>query len=303
MDYRGITIEDTYCECTDVYSARLLLTAITESIALHEAAYFCGWSVITAVPIQGCVEGAVSSQITPDGRPGVLLQLNAPTPVGLDAFCRAVLERLYILPHLPTCSIFDAAPEGVVVRQVDAGAHVGRWGDGWETKTRFAGRDTVRIPIMTGDQFIEATLRVFVGTDGVLEVFAQNAASCVLGAEEAVARITRDISGVAVFNYPVGGISGAKVGGVRYPKEGVTINEPFCPSLRDRVATRLPDQAAAVIEFPLIAISETAVRSGLRTAIDAFAGTPGIVAITAPSFEGAWGGRHVYLRDVIQGAA
>ena len=300
MEYRGIQIEDTYCECTDVFTTRLVLTAISEAVALHEAAYLCGWSIITAVPIQGCVEGPLSSAQTPDGRPGVLIQLNAPVPVGLEAFCAAVLERLYLLPHLPTCSVFDAAPPVTLVKQIDAATHVGRWGDGHETAVTVSDRESIRIPIMTGDQHLERSLGVFTGTDGVLEVFAENAASCLLGAQEAAARIVHDLSGVAVFNYPVGGISGAKVGGLKYTEEGVTINEPFCPSVRHAVETRIPDDAHAVIEFPMVAVSETAVRAGLKTAIDAFAGTPGVLAITAPSFGGAWGGRHLHLREVLQ---
>ena len=300
MDYRGIEVEDAQCECTDVYTARLLLTAMSESIALHEAAYLCGWSIITAVPIQGCIEGVESASSTPDGRPGVLFQLNAPTPVGLEAFCAAVLERLYILPHLPTCSLFDATPDGTPCQYIDAGTYVGRWGDGHELPASVGGRDTVCIPIMTGEQHIERRVGVSVGTDGVLEVFAENVASCLTGAQEAVSRIIRDASGVAVFNYPVGGISGAKVGGTTYITEGVTINEPFCPSLRHKAETKWPRAANAAIEFPLVAISEAAIRKGLRTAIDAFAGTPGVLAVTAPTFGGAWGGRRLNLRDLIE---
>lgn len=152
---------------------------------------------------------------------------------------------------------------------------------------------------MTGDQQIERTVRIIIGTDGVLEVFGQNEASCLAGAVEAAGRIVRHIAGVAVFNYPIGGISGAKVGGTTYTTEGVTINEPFCPSVRDRVRTEIPDEANAVIEFPLIAVSTAAIRRGLRTAIDAFAGTAGIVGITAPSFSGAWGGRQLALRELL----
>jgi len=300
MDYRGTTIEDTYCECTDVYIARVVLTAISESVAIHEATYLCGWSIITSVPIQGCVEGIVPPSATPDNRPGVLIQLNAPTPVGLDSFRRAVLERLYILPHLPTCSLFDATPDERAEEWIQTAAHVGRWGDGFERNVIVGGHDALSIPIMTGDQTIDRKIGVCTGTDGVIEVFGQTVESCLAGAQQAVDRIVRDISHVAVFNYPVGGISGAKVGGMTYTEEGVTINEPFCPSLRDDVETKIPDGANAVIEFPLTATSDAAIRIGMKTAIDAFADTPGIVEITAPSFDGAWGGRQLVLRDLLE---
>jgi formylmethanofuran--tetrahydromethanopterin N-formyltransferase len=306
MEHRGVRIEDTFCECTDVYIARLLLTATSGPVAIAEAIYLCGFGIITAAPIQGCVEGAVSEARTPDRRPGMVFQLNAPKAVGLDAFRTALLDRLYILPHLPTCSLYDGTDcpgaeerRGEPVTLVDVAGRVGRWGDGYEKPDVVGGRETVRIPIMTGDQHVERTVSITVGTDGVLEVFAVSEAACLSGATAAASRIAREVPGVAVFNYPVGGISGAKVGGVHYADEGVTINEPFCPTLRGRVTTKIPDDASAVIEFPLVAVSEAAIRRGLAAAIDAFASTEGIVAITAPSFGGAWGGRRLALRDVV----
>ena len=302
MNYRNIVIEDTYCECTDVFITRVLLTAMSEFVAIHEAAYLCGWSIITSVPIQGCVEGVVSASETPDGRPGILIQLNAPTPVGLEPFRNAVLERLYILPHLPTCSLFDATPKGTAHDWIKAAMHIGRWGDGSESDVVVGGRKALAIPIMTGDQILEKKIGISTGTDGVLEVFGETVESCIRGAQKAVTRIIRDTSHVAVFNYPVGGISGAKVGGTTYTEEGVTINEPFCPSLRDAVETKIPNSANAVIEFPLTATSDAAIRVGMKTAIDAFADTPGIVEITAPSFDGAWGGRQLHLRDLVEGS-
>jgi formylmethanofuran--tetrahydromethanopterin N-formyltransferase len=300
MNYRGVPIEDVTCECTDVYIARLLVTAATEQVAIAEAGYLCGYGIITAAPIQGCVEGVLPASQSPDGRSGALIQLNAPTPVGLEAFVKALLDRLYIFPHLPTCSLFDGSSNDLPPASVvDVAERVGRWGDGFEVDDSVGGRETLRMPIMTGDQQIERRVRVVVGTDGVLEVFGVNDSSCLVGAIEAAARVVRDVPGAAVFNYPVGGISGAKVGGLQYTEEGVTINEPFCPSLRDRVQTALPEEAGAVIEFPLVAVSDEAIRRGLRVAIDAFVGTSGIVRITAPSFGGAWGGRQLPLRDVI----
>lgn len=299
MQFGGVAIEDTFCECTDIYTTRLVLTAATEAVAMAEASYLCGFGIITAAPIQGCVEGVVPPVRTPDGRAGAALQLNAPTAVGLDAYVRALLDRLYIFPHLPTCSLFDGAEGQEPVAVVDLAARVSRWGDGFESADRVGGRDVVRLPIMTGDQCIERLVHVVVGTDGVLEVFGANETTCLQGAMEAAARVVRDTSHVGVFNYPVGGISGAKVGGLRYRDEGVTINEPFCPSLRARVPTKIPPQAGAVIEFPLVATSIEAMKTGLETAIRAFAGTAGIVAVTAPSFGGAWGGRMLALRDVV----
>ncbi len=301
MEYRGTTIADVACECTDVHIARMLVTAVSEPVALAEASYLCGWSIITAAPIQGCVEGNASPDQTPDGRAGVWIQMNAPAPLGIDAFVAAMLDRLYLLPHLPTCSLFDATPAGRAIRSIDVADRIAKWGDGYETPETLAGREIVRLPIMTGDQLIEREIGICIGTDGVLEVFGENSTCCVAAAREAACRVVSDVAGAAVFNYPIGGISGAKVGGRTYTQEGVTINEPFCPSLREHpgVETQIPDTAGAVIEFPLVAVSDAAIRQALRVAIDAFCSTPGIVSITAPTFGGRWGNRQLSLRDVL----
>jgi len=299
LHYKNIELEETHCECTDVYLCRALLTALTERVALHEATYLAGYSIITAAPLQACVEGRVAPEKTPDARPGVLIQFNAPTALGLDSFKKALLDRLYILPHLPTCSLFDASPEADEKEEIEIGEHVRRWGDGFEREEELAGRGMIRLSIMTGDILIERTFYIVSGMDGVLEVFGQNAASCLTGSQEASDRIFHDVPGVALFNYPLGGISGAKVGGINYREEGLTINEPFCPGLKDRVATKIPAGADAVIEYPLIGIGLDEIKQGLRTAIDAFASTPGIVRITAPAFGGKWGKHKLYLPELV----
>ena len=299
MLYRNIELEEVNCECTDVYLCRVVLTALTERVALQEATYLSGFSVITAAPLQACVEGRVSPMESPDGRPGVLIQFNAPTELGLDAFKKALLDRLYILPHLPTCSLFDASPQGEEKKEIEIGEHIRRWGDGFESEEKLGDRDVIRLPIMTGDILIERTFYIVSGMDGVLEVFGQNAASCLTGAQEASDRIFHDVPGVALFNYPLGGISGAKVGGINYREEGLTINEPFCPGLRNAVETKIPDYADAVIEYPLIGLGLPEIKEGLHVAIDAFAATPGTIRITAPSFGGKWGKHQLYLPDVV----
>lgn len=300
MLYKNIELEEATCECTDVHLCRVLLTALSERVALQEATYLSGFSVITAAPLQVCVEGRVAPTETPDGRPGVLIQFNAPTEIGMEVFRKALVDRLYILPHLPTCSLFDATPAERSGETVEIGEHLRRWGDGFEEETTLGKHEVIRLPIMTGDMMIERRCHVITGMDGVIEVFAQNAASCLIAAQEASDRIFHDTRGVALFNYPLGGISGAKVGGINYCEEGVTINEPYCPTLRREVSeTKIPDGAEAVIEYPLIGLGIEEIKAGLRMAIDAFAATPGVMRITAPSFGGEWGQHQLYLPDVV----
>jgi formylmethanofuran--tetrahydromethanopterin N-formyltransferase len=299
MKYNNVEIEMVNCECTDIKICRAILTAISEKIALYEAVQLSGFGIITASPIQVCIEGLVPPSQTPDGRSGVVIQFNVPDAVNMEKFSKALLERLFMIPHLPTCSLFDSKAEKKEV-QIDIGENIRRWGDGFETAEQLAGRDVYRIPIMTGDMLVERNLEVVRGMDAALEVFAENAGSCVVAAQEAACRVFHEVPGVALFNYPVGGISGAKVGGINYTRERVTINEPYCPTLRNRISkSKVPDGAGAVIEFPMIGLNEEKIRKGLQVAIEAFTGTPGVLKITSPSFGGQWGARKLYLPEIV----
>ena len=182
----NVEIEEVNCESTDLKICRIILTAITEKIALHEAVWISGFSIITAAPIQVCIEGILIPAETPDGRAGVLVQFNVPDAVSMERFEKALLERLYMLPHLPTCSLFDAG-NGNKEITIDIGEHLRKWGDGFETAEEFSGRDIYRLPIMTGDMLIERKLEMMNGVDGALEVFGENAASCIVAAEQAEA--------------------------------------------------------------------------------------------------------------------
>lgn len=300
MKYKGIEIEEVNCECTGLRICRGVLTAVTEEIALHEAKYLSGFGLITAAPIQTCIEGILSESETPDGRTGVIIQFNVPSAVSYEKFREALLERLFLVPHLPTCSLFDVSSKKED-SFIDIGEYIRKWGDGFEVSENYKGRDIYRIPIMTGDMLVEKTLSIYQGLDGALEIFAQNAVVCVIAAQEATCRIFNEVSGVANFNYPVGGVSGAKVGGINYTKERVTINDPFCPTLKNTIKnSKLPVGADAVIEYPIVGLDENSIKKALKIAIDTFAATPGIIKITSPSFGGQWGTHKIYLPEIIR---
>ncbi len=298
-------VEDTSCEATELFMVRVVLTADDAQTVEDEARYLSGYSIITTTPLQVCIEGWVAPEHTPDGRPGALLLFNAPCPLGMERFRKAVAERLYILPHLPTCGLFDGWRCEPVLDSVDLSRAIGRWGDGYEVRERVYRRDVMRLPIMSGDMLVECSLRVGKGLDAVIEVFGRDNAACLIGARTATARLVGEATGVGVFNYPLGGISGAKVGGRVYTHEGVSINEPYCPTLRGKATDScIPPGANAVIEYPMTGLTEEELYAGLSLAIQGFGDTPGIVGITAPRFGGQWGDQHLSLRralELIQG--
>ncbi|MEW5815900.1 MAG: hypothetical protein AB1798_10975 [Spirochaetota bacterium] len=213
MKYKNVVIEDVHCECTDMFICRTLLTSLSEETALNMALYISGYSVITTAPIQVCLEGILPASETPDGRTGVIIQFNAPTAVTFERFRKALLDRLFVLPHLPTCSLFNLSA-GEQETTIEVGQRLGRWGDGF--------------------------------------------------------------------------------------KKRVTINEGYCPTLKDEIAdSKVPKGAEAAIEYLLVGINEELIRGGLKIAIDAFASIPGIKSITSPSFGGRWGTHKLYLPEIV----
>lgn len=301
MNYKGVEIEDTYCECADLVISRVLLTAVSERVALQEAIFLSGFSIITAAPIQACIDRLVHPSETPDGRPGVLVQLNMPSSRNQGNFEKALADRLFITPHLPTCSIFNATPKNQEKFRISIGERIRKWGDGFEFEDEINGREVYRIPVMTGEMIVEKSLGVCEGTDGVLEVVTENQCSSMIAMENAANRVFNEVDGAAIFCFPLGGVVGAKVGGINYKNERVTIPHIYCPTIRDKVPeTKISEGARSAFEFPIIGLNEKIVKNALRLAIEAIASTPGVKKITAPSFGGLWGGRKIYLRDVLQ---
>ena len=301
MDYKGVEVEDTYYECTDLIISRVLLTAISERVALQEAIFLSGFSVITAAPIQACIDRLVHPSETPDGRPGVLIQLNIPSSRNHENFEKAVSDRLFIAPHLPTCSLFNATPRDQEKFRIPVGDRIRRWGDGFEVEDEIDGRKVYRIPVMTGEMIVEKFLGACEGTDGVLEVITENQSSSIIAMENAANRVLNEVDGAAIFCFPLGGVVGAKVGGINYKNERVTIPHIYCPTIREKVPeSKICEGAKSAFEFPIVGLNENVVKNAMRLAIEAIAGTPGVKKITAPSFGGQWGKRKIYLKDVLR---
>ncbi len=301
LEYKGVEVENVYCECTDLLTSRVLLTAISERVAIQEASFLSGFSVITAAPIQACIDRLAHPSETPDGRPGVMIQFNIPASRGGENFEKEISNRLFISPHLPTCSLFNATPKSQEKFKFSVGEKLRRWGDGFEVEDEAGGREVYRVPVMTGEMLVEKSFGVCKGTDAALEIFTEDQTSSIVAMERAANRIFNEVDGAAIFCFPLGGVVGAKVGGINYKNERLTVNHLYCPTIKDEVPdTKVPNNAKSAFEFPIVGLDEDAVKKGLRGAIDAIATTPGIKKITAPSFGGRWGGRKIFLNEALR---
>ena len=74
---QGVEVEDTFAEAFPMIASRILITAETEKWAMTAATSATGFaSSIIMSPAEAGIEGVpIPPEKTPDGRPGVMIQI------------------------------------------------------------------------------------------------------------------------------------------------------------------------------------------------------------------------------------
>ena len=96
-----------------------------------------------------------------------------------------------------------------------------------------------------------------------------------------------------------GGIvaSGSKVGSNKYDFMDATTNEKYCPTLKDKVETQLPDDVEGVYEIVFDALTFDAIKQATSDAIDAIMEVEDVVKISAGNYGGNLGKYKINLID------
>ncbi|MBW6470971.1 MAG: formylmethanofuran--tetrahydromethanopterin N-formyltransferase [Methanosarcinaceae archaeon] len=297
MELNGVEIEDTYAEAFPIKVARVLITAATKhwaKVAAQEATGF-GTSVIMC-PAEAGIEKFVSGSETPDGRPGVYIQI---CTFGYKKLEQQLLERVgQCILTAPTTAVFNGLPDAE--QQFDTGFKLKFFADGTETETEVAGRKMYRIPMMEGDFLTEHSIGAVDGVaGGNFFILADSQMSGLTAAEVAVAAI-QELEG-SITPFP-GGIvaSGSKPGANKYKFLKATANEKFCPSIKDQIeGTEIPDGVNAVYEIVINGISVDAVGKATAAGIKAAVTIPGVKKITAGNYGGTLGPYKFNLHDLL----
>jgi formylmethanofuran--tetrahydromethanopterin N-formyltransferase len=265
LELNGVEIEDTYAEAFPIKVARVLITAATKhwaQVAAQEATGF-GTSVIMC-PAEAGIEKFVSGDETPDGRPGVYIQI---CTFGYKSLEQQVLERVgQCILTAPTTAVFNGLPDAE--KQFDTGFKLKFFADGTETETEIAGRKMHRIPMMEGDFLVENSI----------------------GA----------VDGVAGGNFFM--LADSQMSGLanKYTFLKATANEKFCPSIKDQIeGTEIPADVNAVYEIVINGISVDAVGKATAAGIKAAVTIPGVKSITAGNYGGTLGPHKFNLHDLL----
>ncbi|RLI84253.1 formylmethanofuran--tetrahydromethanopterin N-formyltransferase [Archaeoglobales archaeon] len=296
MKVNGVEVEDTFAEAFGIKIARVLITAYDYDwamVAATEATGF-GTSVIMC-PAEAGVEMKVPPSETPDGRPGVYIQICHMSKKGLEEQLLARLGQCVLTA--PTTAAFNGLPDAE--NKFDTGFKLKFFADGFERELEMGGRKCWAVPMMQGEFIIENDIGYVDGVaGGNFFILAETQPSGLAAAKAAVQAIM-DVEGV-ITPFP-GGIvaSGSKVGANKYKFLKATTNEKFAPTLKDKVeGSNIPENVNAVYELVINGLNIDAVKKATKVGIEAATKIPGVVKITAGNYGGKLGQHLINLHEL-----
>jgi formylmethanofuran--tetrahydromethanopterin N-formyltransferase len=296
LTIHSVPIEDTFAEAFPMTAARLLVTAETPMWAQTAGQVTTGYaSSVIGCDAEAGIERILSSDETPDGRPGVSLLLFA---FSRDALQKAVVNRVgQCVLTCPTTACYNGLPV-VKDKTIRVGGNLRFFGDGWQFSKKLEGRRFWRLPVMDGEFLCEDHFGTVKGVAGGNFLIVGETQAAALAAAEAAVQAMRKVPGI-ILPFPGGVVrSGSKVGS-RYKKLKASTNDAYCPTLRGVVPSALPEGANAVYEIVIDGVELSAVEEATRVGVRAACG-PGVLRISAGNYGGKLGPYHLYLHKLLQ---
>lgn len=296
FESKGVEIVDTYAEMFPMWASRLIITADSMRWALTAARSATGYATsIIGSPAESGIESKVKPETTPDGRPGVVIQIYHTSRRQLK---NQMVSRIgQCILTCPTTAVFDGLSRAP--RKIRAGASLRYFGDGFETKSELSGRHVWIIPVMESSFIIEETFGVKKAVaGGNILIMATNKKAALEAAEEAIQEIKKVPGVIAPFP---GGIcrSGTKIGSQHYKLKAST-NTAFCPTIKESVEESLvPNEAKSIYEIVINGLNLKSVKNAMAKGIQAAILSPDVVRITAANYGGKLGPYKANLRELI----
>lgn len=294
MQLGPTVIEDTFAEAFGMRYARLIVTAHDDWWLDAAVREFTGYSAsVIACDAETGVERWLPPEETPDGRPGVSVLVFG---FSTDALAKAIPNRVgQCVMTSPSSAVFNGL-FGTETK-IPLGKHIRFFGDGFQKSKKIGNRRFWRIPVMDGEFLVEDVLGVERGVAGGNIILQSVDQPMGLIAARRASEALRNVPGV-ITPFP-GGVarSGSKVGS-RYKGLMASTSDPFCPTLRGRVASQLHPDANCAYEIVIDGESEQAVAQAMQAALHAAAG-PGVACISAGNYGGKLGKFQFHLHKLL----
>ncbi len=302
-------VEDTYAEAFRSIYAEVLITARDRTWLGHAVAAATGNASSTIMcDCEAGLDrylgpGGDADFVTPDGRPGAVVQFHIPRfrKDRREALEKSLLVRIsQNVLTCPTASAFNLLDTEDYFK---LGRKLAFFGDGYQFRDTRYGRAVWVVPILGGEFIID---RRFGYRDGLmggnLWFLGDSVDSALLAAERAAAAVA-DSPGV-IMPFP-GGLAGSgSKAGSRYKFSIASTYAEFCPTLREKLGekSRVPAGVASVMEVIINGRDLATIATATHRAIEAAAPTPGLVKISAGNYGGRLGKSFIYLHPEKQPA-
>jgi len=288
MKIHDVLIQDTFAEAWDLEVIRLVLTAISEEVALGAAHQFVGAAGSSELGsrINAGIERVALPHETPDGRPGVFLSCTMP-PDKRDALIEELALRVVLATLIPTCAVFDGMVLAAeVTTQINIHDQVGKRWQGYDIEQYVGERCLCAVPTTTGQFLYEKSLRLSTaGTDGHFVCYADSEAAAVLAVKAAKDAIA-GVDGVCPMGYGL---------------EQIFRELDYIPALRDQVdGSKVPEGTRSILNLLMFGATTDRMKQGLKVAITAAAQVPGVREIGAMNFGGTFGRHKFYLHQLLK---
>jgi formylmethanofuran--tetrahydromethanopterin N-formyltransferase len=304
-------IIDTYAEAFSARYTRLIITAADAhwlDAALRSLTGY-GTSVLGCDAEAG-VERMLGRAESPDGRPAAAVLLFAFTAEKVGEAAQHRVGQCVLT--CPTTACFNGMPPDAA-EGYSLGKYLRYFGDGYEKQGAESGEHRVgdssgsplsalrsrllwRIPVMDGEFVVEAVAGVAKGVaGGNIIIHGESQSAALAAAGRAAAAVAKEPGVIAPFP---GGVcrSGSKVGS-KYKALVASIAEAYCPTLRDRVPTKLVARAKCAYEIVIDGVNQSTVAAAMRAASEAAAGE-GVLAIDAGNYGGKLGKFQIRLHEL-----
>jgi len=297
----GIHIDDTFAEAFNMRATRVIITAQNHKWAYHAAQAMTGFATsVIGCGVEAGIERELSSNETPDGRPGIAVLMFA---MGSSVLMKQLENRMgQTILTCPTSAAFSGLESD---EKINLGKHLRFFGDGFQTSKLIAGKRYWRVPVMDGEFITEETTGMVRAIGGGNFLVLARSQAQALNACEAAIEAMKKVPNV-IMPFPGGVVrSGSKVGS-KYKSMFASTNDAFCPTLKGMTKSELDTDIESVMEIVIDGLTEIDIRKATYAGIHAIiqlGEESGVKRISAGNYGGKLGQFQFHLRDIMADAS
>ncbi|MDP7277757.1 MAG: formylmethanofuran--tetrahydromethanopterin N-formyltransferase [Planctomycetaceae bacterium] len=293
----NVAVADTFAEAFTMVGTRLIVTAVTPEWATIAGEQATGFATsVIACSAEAAIERELAPEDTPDGRPGVSLLLFA---FSRDALSAAVVDRVgQCILTCPTTACYNGLATDDPDNRINIGGQLRFFGDGFQGSKKLGDRRLWRVPVMDGEFLCEEHFGTAKGVAGGNLLICGTSAEAALEAAVTAAVAMRLVPD-CILPFPGGLVrSGSKVGS-RYKALKASTNDAWCPTLRARTESVLPDSVETVYEIVIDGLTLESVTEAMRVGLEAAVASDGVELVGAGNYGGQLGQHHIHLRELV----